>query len=114
MSGGFEQNSLAKLQKFFIFSHLDEPLLINAAFFIIFQKTSMELSDEKLRQIVRETLRELGPDADPDLIRKVVREVVRHLQRKGAPISQLAVVASKALATPPVEEKPRRSSESSY
>jgi hypothetical protein len=39
----------------------------------------MEITDEKLRQIVRETLRELGPDADPALVRKVVRDVVRHL-----------------------------------
>jgi hypothetical protein len=41
----------------------------------------MELSDDKLRQIVRETLRELGPHADPALVQKVVREVVRHLMK---------------------------------
>ncbi|MGH7456029.1 MAG: hypothetical protein ACRENG_32045 [bacterium] len=43
----------------------------------------MELSDDKLRQIVRETLRELGPNADPALVQKVVREVVRHLMKHG-------------------------------
>lgn len=43
----------------------------------------MELTDEKLRQIVRETLQELGPDADPALVQKVVREVVRHLMKHG-------------------------------
>jgi hypothetical protein len=45
----------------------------------------MEISDEKLRQIVRETLRELGAQADPALVRKVVREVVRQLQKQNAP-----------------------------
>jgi len=60
----------------------------------------MELSDEKLRQIVRETLRELGPQADPALVRKVVRDVVRQLQKKtlpatGATIHQLPVIESK-------------------
>ena len=43
----------------------------------------MEISDDKLRQIVRETLRELGPHADPALVQKVVREVVRHLTQRG-------------------------------
>lgn len=43
----------------------------------------MELTDDKLRQIVRETLRELGPHADPALVQKVVREVVRHLMQRG-------------------------------
>ncbi len=43
----------------------------------------MEITDDKLRQIVRETLRELGPHADPALVQKVVREVVRHLMQHG-------------------------------
>jgi hypothetical protein len=60
----------------------------------------MELSDEKLRQIVRETLRELGPQADPALVRKVVRDVVRQLEKKGvitagATMHKLSVIASK-------------------
>ncbi|GEM_PF-1642657 len=45
----------------------------------------MEISDEKLRQIVRETLRELGAEATPELVRKVVREVIRRLQQKETP-----------------------------
>lgn len=53
---------------------------MSTAFFIQ-NPQAMDISDEKLRQIVRETLRELGPEADPALVRKVVREVVRHLQR---------------------------------
>jgi hypothetical protein len=60
----------------------------------------MELSDAKLRQIVRETLRELGPQADPALVRKVVRDVVRQLEKKGvitagATIHKLSVIESK-------------------
>ncbi|MDZ7363113.1 MAG: hypothetical protein ONB46_20675 [candidate division KSB1 bacterium] len=56
----------------------------------------MELSDEKLRQIVRETLRELGPQADPALVRKIVRDVVRQLEKKGAITRlQLPVIDSK-------------------
>jgi hypothetical protein len=43
----------------------------------------MEITDDKLRQIVRETLRELGPHADPALVQKIVREVVRHLMKPG-------------------------------
>ncbi len=43
----------------------------------------MEITDDKLRQIVRETLRELGPHADPALVQKIVREVVRHLMKHG-------------------------------
>jgi hypothetical protein len=43
----------------------------------------MEITDDKLRQIVRETLRELGPHADSALVQKVVREVVRHLMKQG-------------------------------
>ncbi len=42
----------------------------------------MEMNDDKLRQIVRETLRELGPHADPALVQKVVREVLRQLQKR--------------------------------
>jgi hypothetical protein len=43
----------------------------------------MEITDDKLRQIVRETLRELGPHADPALVQKIVREVVRQLLQPG-------------------------------
>jgi hypothetical protein len=43
----------------------------------------MEITDDKLRQIVRETLRELGPQADPALVQKVVRQVVRQLMKRG-------------------------------
>jgi len=43
----------------------------------------MEITDDKLRQIVRETLRELGPHADPALVQKVVRQVVRQLMQHG-------------------------------
>ena len=43
----------------------------------------MEITDDKLRQIVRETLRELGPHADPALVQKVVREVLRQLMKHG-------------------------------
>jgi len=84
----------------------------------------MEISDEKLRQIVRETLRELGADADPALVRKVVREVVREvvrrLEKKGgqthrAAIHQIAVIESKELTTPQLaDEKSSRSSEPGY
>ncbi|MCL4704670.1 hypothetical protein KJ068_05890 [bacterium] len=42
----------------------------------------MEISEDMLRRIVRETLHELGPDADPALLRKVVLEVIRQLQRE--------------------------------
>ncbi|MDZ7291391.1 MAG: hypothetical protein ONB44_09430 [candidate division KSB1 bacterium] len=48
----------------------------------------MEISDEKLRQIVRETLLELGPHADPALVNKIVREIVRRLlEHNSTPIS---------------------------
>jgi hypothetical protein len=43
----------------------------------------MEITDDKLRQIVRETLRELGPHADPALVQKIVRQVVRQLLQPG-------------------------------
>lgn len=68
----------------------------------------MEISDEKLRQIVRETLRELGSDADPALIRKVVHEVVRQLNQSGATTStrRLAIVkSSESMPSPRREEK---------
>ncbi len=42
----------------------------------------MEITDDLLRRVVRETLRELGPDADPALVRKVVQEVLRRLQQE--------------------------------
>jgi hypothetical protein len=94
---------------------------MNAAFFVtaILAKLNMEISDEKLRQIVRETLRELGADADPALVCKVVRDVVRQLEKKDAQsrrasIHQLAVAESKALAAPVADEKSNRSSESGY
>lgn len=45
----------------------------------------MEITDDLLRRIVRETLRELGPGADPALIRKVVEEVLRRLQQEPHP-----------------------------
>jgi len=45
----------------------------------------IEISDEKLRQLVREALRELGTEAAPDLVRKVVRDVIRRLQQEEAP-----------------------------
>jgi hypothetical protein len=50
---------------------------------VIFLKHPMEINDDKLRQIVRETLQELGPHADPALVQKVVREVLRQLQKHG-------------------------------
>jgi hypothetical protein len=94
---------------------------MNAAFFVIaiLAMHKMEISDEKLRQIVRETLRELGADADPALVRKVVRDVVRQLENKGAQthrasIHQLAVAESKALAAPVADEKSKHSSEAGY
>lgn len=43
----------------------------------------MEITDEKLRQIVRETLHELGPHADSALVQKIVRQVVRQLLQHG-------------------------------
>lgn len=43
----------------------------------------MEITDDKLRQIVRETLRELGPHAEPALVQKIVRQVVRQLMQPG-------------------------------
>jgi hypothetical protein len=46
-------------------------------------QAGVEITDDKLRQIVRETLRELGPHADPALVQKIVREVVRHLMKHG-------------------------------
>jgi hypothetical protein len=42
----------------------------------------MDITDELLRRIVRETLRELGPEADPAFIRKIVQEVLRRLQQE--------------------------------
>jgi len=52
--------------------------------FLIISESNMpmEISDEKLRQIVHETWRELGDGAAPDLVRKVVRDVIRRLQQK--------------------------------
>jgi hypothetical protein len=50
----------------------------------------MEITDEKLRQIVREALRELGPEVHPELLRKVVREVVRQLMRDNFPRTETA------------------------
>jgi len=46
----------------------------------------MELSDEKLRQLVRETWRELGDEAAPEVVRKIVRDVIRRLQLKETPV----------------------------
>jgi hypothetical protein len=43
----------------------------------------MEITDDKLRQIVRETLRELGPHADAALVQKIVRQVVRQFMQPG-------------------------------
>ena len=67
----------------------------------------MEISDEKLRQIVRETLRELGAEAAPELVRKVVREVIRRLQQKEPPAhhahdQRLTIIES--LARPTAEK----------
>ncbi|MCG3120047.1 MAG: hypothetical protein ALAOOOJD_02631 [bacterium] len=67
----------------------------------------MEITDEKLRQIVQETLNELGPHADPVLVRKVVREVVRQLENNKAP-KRLTLVA------PLVTEKPGSGSPPGY
>lgn len=39
----------------------------------------MEITEEKIRQIVKETLYHLGPKAHPDMVKKVVKEVVRRL-----------------------------------
>jgi hypothetical protein len=44
---------------------------------------SLEITEEKIRQIVRETQRLLGPEAHPDMVRKVTREVVHRLQEEG-------------------------------
>jgi len=76
----------------------------------------MELSDAKLRQIVRETLRELGDEAAPDLVRKVVREVIRRLQQNEAPVShahypRLPIIESPAQ---PVVGKSRDASAQGY
>ncbi len=72
----------------------------------------MELSDEKLRQIVHETLRELGDEAAPDLIRKVVRAVIQQLQQKGTPRFQAQAKRLPIIESPasPVPEKPSGSS----
>lgn len=72
----------------------------------------MEISDEKLRQIVHETLRELGDGAAPELVRKVVREVIRQLQQNESPVShhhakRLPILESPA---PAFAEKSRGSS----
>jgi hypothetical protein len=45
----------------------------------------MEITDDRLRQIVRETLHELGPHADPAFVQKIVRAVVRQLLLPGEP-----------------------------
>ncbi|HEX9652831.1 MAG TPA: hypothetical protein VGA99_03895 [bacterium] len=39
----------------------------------------MELTEDKIRQIVAEAQKQLGPQANPTMIRKVVREVIRRL-----------------------------------
>lgn len=56
----------------------------------------MELSDEKLRQIVHETLRDLGDDAAPELVRKVVRAVIHRLQLQERPARQLPIIETPA------------------
>lgn len=43
---------------------------------------NMEMSEEKIRQIVQEAQRELGPQANPVLLRKIVRDVIRELERE--------------------------------
>lgn len=40
----------------------------------------LEITEEKIWQIVSETQRLLGPEASADMVRKVAREVVRRLQ----------------------------------
>lgn len=45
---------------------------------------NMEISEDKIRQIVQEAQRELGPKADPVLLRKIVRDVIRELEREDA------------------------------
>lgn len=44
----------------------------------------MEIPEDVLRKIVRETMRELGPGAEADLVRKVVKEVLRRISRHDA------------------------------
>lgn len=48
-------------------------------------RAPMEMSEEKIRQIVQEAQRELGPKADPVLLRKIVRDVIRELEREDVP-----------------------------
>jgi hypothetical protein len=43
----------------------------------------LEISEEKVRQIVLEAERVLGSDAHPDLVRKVTRQVIHRLQEEG-------------------------------
>lgn len=95
---------------------------MNAAFFVPenrivirndLTQCDMEISDEKLRQIVQETLNELGPHADPALVRKVVREVVRQLENNNTPSRPLALVASKPGAPTPAA-KPGGASSAGY
>lgn len=90
---------------------------MNAAFFVPENRVvirndltqcDMEISDEKLRQIVQEALNELGPHADPALVRKVVREVVRQLENKNAPLRQLTLVTSKG--SPPTSPRDDKAS----
>jgi hypothetical protein len=76
--------------------------LLNGAAFIII--IPMEITDEKLRQIVRETLRELGPEANPALVRKVVRDVVRHLLN-----NRLSARPSLNLIPNPTSNEPKES-----
>lgn len=44
----------------------------------------MQITEEKIRQIVRETQYHLGPNTDPAMIKKVVKEVVRRLREEAA------------------------------
>jgi len=67
----------------------------------------MEISEEKLRQIVREALHELGPQADAALVQKVVREVVRRLQRRDG------CAAAQAATTKPIRIQTREAPPSS-
>lgn len=50
----------------------------------------MEITEEKVRQIVSEAQRQLGPEASAEMVRKVAREVVRRLRSEERETSEQA------------------------
>lgn len=60
----------------------------------------MEISEDLLRKIVRETLRELGAGAETDMVRKIVKEVIRRINQRDATKAPLVIAPQPSQTSP--------------